>query len=211
MALDPRRILDDAAQERVACELMPRRGGLLRASLLRVEKGGVVLSVPERGLGPGDDLRVWFALGNRSYSFEASVVRVGVPVPARGGDGVLLGFIDAFAEGRPPSGGGAGGRTFALLPPSGRGISLLDGGATVLHLGVEGATFTLPADVKVVFVESGRVTVQLGMPGMAPAQASAQVRALSRGDGYLLYDLHFVEVEETERWREVVGALARSL
>lgn len=211
MSLDPRRLLDDAAQERAACELLPRRGGVVRATFVRVERAGVVLTTTNRALSAGDDLRAWFALGGRSYSFEASVVRVGVPVPDRSAHGVLLGFIDGFTEGAAASPGADSGRSFCLLPPSGGAISLLDRPAQVVHVGVSSASFTLPADFKLVFVQSGRLQVEVATPGAPPARALATVRALSPGEGYLLYDLHFVEVEDPQAWREAVEALARTL
>ena len=211
MALDPRRLLDLAVQERASCELLPRRGGLVRATFIRAERSGVVVTVPRRTVTQGDDLRVWFALQDQSYVFEASVVRVGVPVPDRTFDGLLLGYIDAFAEGPSAAGEQTSGRTFSLLPPSGPPVSLLDGAARVVHLGVSGASFTLPSDFKLVFVHSGRLRVVVGMPGRPEVHAGASVRALSKGDGYLLYDLHFSEVEDPEAWREAVEALGRSL
>lgn len=209
--LDPRRILDDAAQERVVCELLPRRGGVIRARLVRIERTGLVVTVPQRSVTAGADLRVWFRLRGTAYAFEASAVRVGVPVPDRSADGVLLGFLDGFREDAHAAGSGASGRRFALLPPSGRAISLLEPPARVVHLGVESATFTLPADFRLVFVHSGRVTVELAVPGGAPVAARASVRALSKGDGYLLYDLFFEEVDDAQAWRATVEPLARSL
>jgi hypothetical protein len=211
MTLDPRRLLDDAAQERVVCELLPRRGGVVRATLVRVERSGVVVTTAARAVTAGDDLRVWFPLRGDTFTFEASVVRVGVPAPDRSADGVLLGFIDGFQRSAPAVHGAESGRSFSLLPPSGRAISLLDPPAAVVHIGAAGATFTLPADFKLVFVQSGRVQVEVGVPGVPPALARAEVRALSPGDGYLLYDLHFVEVEDPDAWRAAVEALAKSL
>lgn len=209
--LDPRRILDDAAQERVPCELLPRGGGVVRARVLRVERSGIVVAVPPRSVASGADLRVWFRLQGTAYAFEASAVRVGVPVPDRSSDGVLLGFVDGFREDTHAPETAETGRQFALLPPSGRPISLLESPARVVHLGVESATFTLPSDFRLIFVQSGRVAVELAVPGAAPVSARASVRALSKGDGYLLYDLLFEEVDDAGRWRQTVEVLARSL
>lgn len=184
---------------------------MVRARMLRVERGGVVVGVPPRTVASGADLRVWFRHQGTAYAFEASAVRVGVPVPDRSADGVLLGFLDGFREDTHASEASETGRQFALLPPSGRPISLLAPPARLVHLGVESATFTLPSDFRLVFVESGRVAVELAIPGDQPVSARATVRALSKGDGYLLYDLFFEEVDDGGRWRHTVQVLAQSL
>jgi hypothetical protein len=209
MSVDPRRLLDDAARQRTACELLPRGGGLVRGTLIRVETGGVVLSTGDHRFTGGEDVRVWFAADGQAWTFEASVVRVGVPVPDRGRGGVLLGFIDRFA---PAQGASEGtGRVAALLPPGGAPVSLLDPPARLLHLAVDGAAFTLPSDFRLVFVESGQVRVRLAAPGGEPVTATARVRALSQGDTHLVYDLAFVHVSDPEHWRDVVEALSATL
>ncbi len=57
MSLDPRRILEEAAQNRAVCELMTRGGGVHRARMVRIEKGGVIVSTEERCFHGGEDLR----------------------------------------------------------------------------------------------------------------------------------------------------------
>jgi hypothetical protein len=209
MSVDPRRVLDDAARQRTACELLPRGGGLVKGTLLRVEQGGVVISAAEHHFTGGEDVRVWFSCDGKAWTFEASVVRAGVPVPDRGRGGLLLGFIDAFSVAAGANEGS--GRVVALLPPGGGPISLVDPPARLLHLAVGGAAFTLPADYRLVFVESGRVRVRLAAPGHQPITAEARVRALSPGEDYLVYDLGFEQVEDPEGWRVVVEALQRTL
>lgn len=209
MPVDPRRLLEDAARERVRCELLPRGGGLVEATLIRVESGGVVLTAPEGRFTGGEDVRAWFAHEGKAWTFEASIVRAGVPVPDRGRGGILLGFIDGFA---PATGAGEGsGRIVALLPPGGAPISLLEAPARLLHLAVDGAAFTLPADYQLHFVESGVVRVRLAAPGRGPVTAHARVRALSPGEGYLVYDLAFEHVSDPEGWRDVVESLSDTL
>ena len=209
MAIDARRMLEDAARERARCELLPRGGGLVEGTLIRVEAGGVVLTTSQTRFSGGEDVRCWFAHDGKAWTFEASVVRAGVPVPDRGGGGILLGFIDGFAA---AMGAGEGsGRVIALLPPGGAPISLLARPARLLHLAVDGAAFTLPADHQVHFVESGVVRVKLGAAGRAAVTAHARVRALSPGEGYLVYDLVFEHVSDPEGWRDVVEALAATL
>lgn len=209
MSVDPRRVLDDAARQRTACELLPRGGGLVRGTLIRVETGGVVLSTGDHRFAGGEDVRVWFAADGQAWTFEASVVRVGVPVPDRGRGGVLLGFIDRFL---PAQGASEGtGRVAALLPPGGAPVSLLDPPARLLHLAVDGAAFTLPKDFRLVFVESGNVRVRLATSGGEPVTATAKVRALSKGDAHLVYDLAFVHVSDPAHWRQVVEALSATI
>ena len=96
MAVDARRVLDEASRDRVRCELMPRAGGLVDATLIRVESGGVVVYALDGRFVGGEDVRVWFSHEGRAWSFEASIVRVGVPIPTRGRGGLLLGFIDCL-------------------------------------------------------------------------------------------------------------------
>jgi hypothetical protein len=205
MTIDPRRILEDAAAQRSPCEVLPRGGGLLRASVLRVEKGGVVLLVGDHRFVGGEDLRVWLAGDARGWTFEASVVRVGVPVPDRSRDGVLIGFIDKFTEATPGREGG--GRVLELLPPTGPPVSLLAPPARLVQLSVDGAAFVMPTDFRLIFVQSGSVRVRLGLPGGPRIEATARVRSLSAGDGYLLYELRFEQVDDPASHREVVDRL----
>jgi hypothetical protein len=211
MTSDPRRVLSDAAQDRVPCEILPRQGGMVRASLVRVEKGGVVLTVPARRFSGGEDVRVWFAHGGRAWTFEASVIRAGVPVPDRSQDGILLGFLDRFSEGGPQVEGGQTGRLLELVPPNGPAISLLTAPARLVYLAMDGAAFTMPASFKLVWVQAGKVRVRLGAAGLPPISVSARVRYLSPEESYLLYDLHFEDVEDPDAHRRIVEALSSEL
>ncbi len=210
MSADPRRLFQEAAQLRSPLELMPRQGGLVRGVLVRVEKSGLVVTVPARRLTGGEDLRCWVSINAMAYTFEASVIRAGVPVPDRSQDGVLLGFIDRFVEAGPSASGG-GGRLVELVPPSGQPVSLLVEPARLLHLAVDGASFSLPAGAKLVWVEQGRVSLRLGVPGREPVMVSGRVRTLASTDQQLLYDLQFEGVEDPVAHRFVVDALASTL
>lgn len=206
MAHDPRRVLEEAADRRLPCELMLRRGGWVRGTLLRVEKGGVVIGAPGRRFVGGEDVRVWLALDDRPFTFEASVIRVGVPVPDRSQDGLLLGFIDRFTEG-PARGPVSTDRLVQLLPPAGPPISLLSPPAALVDLAIDGLAFTVPSTYKLVFVENGTVGVRLGAPGLPPTEVHARVVTLAPGDGYLLYGLIFEDIDDAEAHRRVVDAL----
>jgi len=177
--------------------------------MIRVEKGGVVVSTSDRRFSGGEDVRIWFALDGTARSFEASVIRAGVPIPDRSQDGLMLGFIDRWAEGA--AAGGTEGRVLELIPPNGPAVSLLESGARLLHIAVDGLSFTVDARAKLVWVESGRVLVRLGIPGSEPVHASARVRSLASEEGYLLYDLHFEEVDDMDAHRLVIAGLATLL
>lgn len=206
---DPRRILEEAAQQRAAVEILPRSGGLVQGRVVRIEKGGVVVTAPARRFLGGEDVRVWLATGNQAWTFEASVIRAGVPVPDRSQDGVLLGFIDRFAEGG--AGARSGGRTIELVPPSGPPISLLLEPARVVHLAVDGITFTLPSSSKLFWVEQGKVAIRLGMMGAEPVVVAGRIRTLAPEEGYLLYDLVFEKVEDPVAHRVLIEGLNRTL
>lgn len=205
MSVDPRRTLEEAAQRRVGCELLARDGEWTRGTVVRVEKAGVVVTVPERRFSGGEHVRVWFALDGRPFTFEASVIRTGVPVPDRSQDGVLIGFIDRWTEG--VEAGDAGGRVLELVLSSGGPVSLLAPPARVVELSVSGLVFMVPVDFKLVFVEGGTVNVRIGVPGRRVVQVVARVRTLALGDGYLLYGIDFQEVDDPEALRVTVEEL----
>jgi hypothetical protein len=122
---DPRRVLEEAASRRLACELMAKRGKWSRCTIVRVEKSGVVITTPERRFDGGEEVRVWLALDEKPYTFEASVIRAGVPVPDRSQDGLLLGFIDRWTEGTDGAAKTDERAMLELQPPNGAPISLL--------------------------------------------------------------------------------------
>ena len=206
MKPDPRRMLDDAAQRRLGCELLPRGGGMVAAQLVRVERGGVVVTAPHKRFAGGEDVRVWVNVDGQAWTFEASVIRAGVPVPDRSQDGLLLGFIDRFV----PLGAAASddGRVLALVPPRGAPVSLLHSPAQLLALSVEGATFAMPSSFKLIFVESGTLQARIAAPGVATQHVRARVQALAPGDGHLLYELRFEQADDPEGLRQAVDALA---
>ncbi len=206
MSTDPRRVLEEAASRRLPCELLLRRGGWARGTVVRVEKGGIVVSAPGRRFLGGEDVRVWLAIDERPYTFEASVIRVGVPLPDRSQDGLLLGFIDRWSEGavQTPV---AHDRTIELLLPSGPPVSLLAPPAGLVELSLDGLAFTMPSSFKLIFVENGAVGVRLGAPGLPPTEISARVETLAPGEGFLLYGLRFEGVTDAEAHRRAVEAL----
>lgn len=206
MSSDPRRVLEAAADRRLPCELLLRRGGWARGTLVRVEKGGVVVSVSGRRFQGGEDVRVWLAVDDRPCTFEASVIRTGVPLPDRSQDGLLLGFIDRWSEGTAEA-RVARDRQLELLLPSGPPVSLLSPPASLVELTLAGLAFTMPSSFKLIFVENGAVGVRLAAPGLPPTELSARVETLAPGEGYLLYGLRFEGVSDAEAHRRAVEAL----
>jgi len=209
MTMDPRRILEEAALSRSTCELMARGGGVHRARVVRIERGGVIVSTEQRCFQGGEDLSVWLQADDQSYRFDASVIRAGVPVPDRGPGGLLLGFIDRFGPEDAQS--SREGHTVQILPPSGPPVSLLEAPARLLQLAIDGLVFSMPRNAKLVFVQSGRVEVELRARGGDSGRVGARVRTLSTGEDYLLYDLEFEQVEDPNQHRQVIQALAKSL
>jgi hypothetical protein len=204
--MDPRRILEEAAQRRTPCELQPRGAGWSRGTLVRVERGGLVLSVSGVRFVGGEDVRVWLGVDGKNYTFEASVIRAGAPIPDRSQNGILLGFINGWAEAQPiaPS---ADGRLVELIPHNGPSISLLEPPAQVVELAVDGLSFTVPDSFKLIFVESGSVTVRLGIRGKEAMDVVARVGEVVTGEGYRLYGLRFEQVEDPVAHQEIVAAL----
>jgi len=208
VSLDPRRLLQQAAEQRVSCELLPRGGRWLSARVVRVEKSGVVLHCPGTRLVGGEDVRVWLRIDDAVYTFGASVLRAGVPVPDRSQHGLLLGFIEGFGlTSAAGESGEGGGRSLELVPPSGPPVSLLEAPIRLVELTIRGLSFTVPEDFRLVFVQGGTVGIALAHPDGGKVHAEAVVDELVRGEGYLLYVMRFVSVDAPDRMPGVLGAL----
>jgi hypothetical protein len=204
MAIDPRRLLDDAAQQRAVCRVLPRSGAAETGRLVRVERGGLILTVPSRRFTGGEDVRVWVTVNDRSWVFEASVIRTGVPVPDRSQHGLLLGFIDKFREVAHDA--GEAGRLLELLPPGGAAISLLEPPARLVHLDLSQLAFTMPSSYKLVFVHSGRVRLRIGLGELGVVEGTARVRSLASEEGWLLYELGLENVDDAHLHRRILDA-----
>lgn len=209
MATDPRRILDKGAQARASCHLLPRGASAVAGTLVRVERGGVIVAVPPRAIQNGADVRAWVPLDPDTWTFHATVLRTRLPVPDRSLEGVLLGYIDRFTkEGVQAN---TGGRRLDLIPMTGRGVSLLRPPARVVQLGLDGLTFTLPSASKLVFVENAEMQVVLADRSAGTCAARARVRSLARVDGALLYDLEWLDVDDPDRLRVLVRVLGAAV
>ena len=204
---DPRNILDDAARRRLSCQVLPRGGEWAEGHFVRVDKAGVVVVVPGLGLSGGEDVRVWFSMEEKPRSFEAAVLRAGVPVPDRSQDGLMLGFIDGWrAEG--PSEKTISDVVFQILAPNGKGIDLLGGVGRLVELTASEMAFTIPQEVALKFVEGGEVAVRY-QNGGTEHRVVGTVRRLAPGEGHFLYALSFDAVEDETAHLEAVEALQR--
>ena len=204
--MDPRRILEEAAQRRQACEIQVRGEGWTRAQVVRVERGGLVVTASDRRFVGGEDACIWLAVENKYYTFNASVIRAGVPVPERSQDGLLLGFIDNWSEAEGRNAGSRGSQVLQLVPSNGPAMSLLEPPVRLVELAIDGLSFSVPDDFKLIFVESGTITVRIGDGGAGAIDVHARVGDLSAGEGYRLYGLYFEGVEDPERHRQLIDS-----
>ena len=209
--MDPRRILEEAAQHRQACEIQVRGEGWIRGQIIRVERGGLVVTAADRRFVGGEDARIWLAVESKYYTFQASVIRSGVPVPERSQNGLLLGFIDNWAESesrspesKPES---SSGQMVELVPSNGPAISLLQDPVRLVDLAIDGLSFSVPDDFKLIFVESGSITIRMGLTGSDAVEVHARVADLSAGEGYRLYGLRFEGVDDPDRLRHLIDAI----
>jgi hypothetical protein len=203
---EPRKALEQAAERRVACEVLPRRGGWSRGQIVRVEPSGVVLNVPGLRLTCGEDLRCWFSLDGQPRSFEASVIRTGVPIPDRSQFGLLLGFIDGWRVGAEGS-STEHGLDLSILPPNGPGLSLVHGPGRLVEISVAGLSFTLPAGNVLVFVEGCATRLRLCLPGEPDQEVEARIHSVHPGETHMLYRVDFLGIRDVGAFRKGVHAL----
>lgn len=206
MAEDPRSILDGAARDRLACQLRATRGDWIDGSFVRVDKAGVVVVVGAAAFSGGEDVWVWFAGDDGTWSFEASVLRAGVPVPDRSQFGLLLGFIDGFTDGSPVEvkGPRAGLR---VVPANGRGLELVGGDARLVEVAVDHVSFTVPSAETLKFVEGGSVRLRFDVPGQPEHWVLGTVRRLAPGEGHYLYAVEFTEQGDEQAHLQAIEAL----
>lgn len=204
---DPQRILEAAAEARAPVNVLPKGGGSLEGRIVRVERGGVVLALGGSPPPAGADVRVWLTTEGGSWTFEASVLRSGVPIPDRSQGGVLLGFIDSFRK----SDAAGSGVVLQALPPTGGAVSLVDGAVRIVDLDPQEWTVSAPSDFPLVFVEGGGLRLRLGAPSGPPMEVGAHVRELTQSHGHLLYRLAITEVQDAERYARIVSELRRAL
>lgn len=209
MSEDPRELLDEAARRRSGCQVMLRGGAWTRGQLVRVDKVGVLLTAPELGLVGGEDVRVWFSLDEHPYTFDASVLRAGVPVPDRSPHGVILGYIAGFGKATQLE--ALDSPQVTVLPPEGRGVELVGGGARLVEAGPEEISFAIPQDERLKFVEGGRVRLRFHLPGQVDHLVSGRVRRVLPAEQHYLYAVSFDAVEDARAHLDAIELVRRLL
>ncbi|MED5369530.1 MAG: hypothetical protein VX899_00825 [Myxococcota bacterium] len=210
---DPRTLLDKAAQQRQPLKLRSKAGEWVSARVVRVEKGGVVVALEKPRFTSGEDLRAWISVDGTPYTFSASVLRDGVPIPDRSRAGLLLGYLEGFEEGRPEPRSKGSAKTnsaqIEVLPAAGRGLRLLGGDVRLVELSVKQLAFAVPQRIALKFVEGSSVRVRMRTEQGVVCVAEGEIRRLVRDEGHYLYGLHFTQVQDPALHLQVVSALVR--
>ncbi len=207
---DPRRLLQEAAELRIACEILQRSGQWSHGLILRVEKGGIVVLAPGTKLGGGEEVRCWFVLHGNTYTFEASTIRAGVPVPDRSQDGYLLGFLDNFKMGE-PRGQASTGPELLVMPPRGAGVSITGDPGRLVELTTDTLTFMLPADHTLVFVKGGAVRLHFHVPGVPQHEVDARIVDMVPGESHLLYSVKIEAIDDAEAHRRILSVFEQHM
>jgi len=184
---------------------MPVGGEWTDGVFVRVDKAGVVVVAQGIGLKGGEDVRVWFSLDDKSCSFEASVLRAGVPVPDRSQDGLMLGFIDGWKEQDEATVQVDRALELVIIPANGKGLDLIGGECRLVDISASELTFTVSSGVALKFLEGGEVGVKLGVDGVV-LMASGIVRKLAPSAGHFLYGLEFIDVEDEAQHLKAIEA-----
>ena len=179
----------------------------MEGHFVRVDKAGVVLIVPGLGLSGGEDVRVWFSMDEEPRSFEAAVLRAGVPVPDRSQDGLMLGFIDGWKSENPEAIQTDGTR-LQILAPNGKGLDLLSGESRLVDISTSEMAFAVPQEVALKFVEGGSLQVTY-KEGDAQHCVTGRIRKLAPGEGHFLYALRFDGIENEKAHLDAVESLQR--
>jgi hypothetical protein len=215
---DPRRILDEAVTERRPCRVARLRGEWQSAALVRLESAGVVCNVPGHAFRGGEEVRLWFEDASGSLHFEASVLRVGVPVPDRGAAGVLLGFLAASAAAPVPAADPVPAPAASAAPQpqrpvldlvlaTGAPISLLSPPIRLVEVAIDHVSFEVPRNFTVMFPDNGTLWLRIGASTAESTDARGRVRLVA-GDAVLLYRVEIEQVEHQDRHQNAIPVLA---
>ncbi len=177
---------------------------------MRVDKAGVVVVVSAPAFTGGEDVRVWFTDDDGTWSFEASVLRAGVPVPDRSQNGLLLGFIDGFEGGTAPTPEGPQ-ISLKVVPPNGAGLELVGGDARLVDVGVDHVSFTVPAAETLKFVQGGTVRLRFQVPDQPAHWVLGTVRRLAPGEGHYLYAVELTQQDDEQAHLQAIEALREAL
>ena len=204
---DPRELLEQAAESRQTLQLRSKDGEWVSGRVLRIERAGIVVALETPSFSSGEDVRAWITLEGQSYTFSASVLRSGVPIPNRSGAGLLLGYLDDFqadapAPDKPRTQTSA---QIEVLPAKGRGLFLLGGDVRLVDLSVTQLAFAVPQSTALKFVQGGKVRVRFTPEGGPAYLVDGEIRRLVPGDGHYLYGLHFDVVQDAQHHLQVIS------
>lgn len=192
--------LEEAVAERRHCRLSQPGQQWLDAVLVRLDAAGLVCSVPGHDLRGGEEVRV--ALDD--CYFEASVLRVGVPVPDRGSYGIMLGFLEEMEPSvRPP-------QAVAEILLAGERLSLLDPPIRLVEVNGLRIDFEVPMSFTVVFPLQGHLRLRVGADGSSVCEVAARVERVIRGEERLLYVLALEGVDNAEYFQRAITILSNA-
>ena len=207
---DPRELLEQAAESRQTLQLRSKDGEWVSGRVLRIERAGIVVALETPSFSSGEDVRAWITLEGQSYTFSASVLRSGVPIPDRSGAGLLLGYLDDFqadapAPDKPRT---QTSNQIEVLPAKGRGLLLLGGDVRIVDLSVTQLAFAVPQSIALKFVQGSKVRVRFTPEGEPAYLVDGEIRRLVAGDGHYLYGLHFDGVQDAQHHLQVISAFS---
>jgi len=203
-----RKTLEDAAHDRRACAVARPGAPWLAGVVCRLEPAGLVCDLPGHGVRVGEEVRLRLETDQRPVHLEATVLRVGVQVPERGPDGVMLGFLSSLPI---TEGADRSGMLADVVLPGGSVVSLVDPPLHVVQLDPRRAAFEAPLAHTLVFPEGSVLRLRLGTEADGCHEVRARVVGVVVGEGHLLYTIEFEDVTHQERHHRVVSALRTAL
>lgn len=209
-----RRTLEAAVAERRACRLARPGGGWLPGILCRLEASGVVVNVPGSGLRGGEEVRIWLEGEGRPLHFEATVLRAGVPVPDRGPNGILVGFLSETSAPAPdpaPVVRPADPPVLEVRVGTGAPVSLLAPPVVVVDVAADRVDFQVPRSFVVKFPENGLLRLRIGATTSDTTEATGRVGVVVAGEGHVLYRVVIEEVERQDLHQRAVPVLRAAL
>ena len=206
---DTRRLLEKAVADRRSIGLADQAGTWVPAVLCRSEQAGVVCDAPGHHLRAGEEVRLRLDVDGTPLHFEATVLRVGVPVPDRGPHGLMLGFLSPIPDFVPaPAGGGL---VAEVVLPGGGSVRLLEAPLRLLELSIRKIRFEAPASYPVVFAEGGALVLSLGSSPGETTELRGRVQAVMRGEAHVLYAVEVEEVADRDRHQRALGGIRAAL
>ena len=196
---DPRRILKRASEQRVSVDFLPKGGTRTTGTIISVEHGSIVASLEDRNVFSGVEIKCWFKVDGKEYSFEASVIRTGVPVPNRSQNGVMFGYIDQWRQGAQDTS-----LQIEVLLPNGPALRIDKKPSRLVELSLKELTFVVPSNFPLVFAHQGAVNLRM-RSDQRTVLLKARVKDLIQKEGVVFYVFSFEAVDDSDRLREFVA------